>query len=154
MEQLFAGRPINVTEMVAHLQKVAADLGLPFGERTMTFNSRLAQELGKWAENQGRGEQFHRAAFRSYFADGKNIADSDVLVAVARSVGLSGRQAHHVIETRAYEQAVSDDWQLSYRSGVTAVPTFRLEEQLLVGAQPTAVLEKFLVDNHVPRHTP
>ena len=140
--------------MVAHLKQVATGLGLPFGERTMTYNSRLAQELGKWAEEQGRGERFHQAVFRSYFADGKNIGDSQVLVAVARSVGLSERQAQHVIETRAFEKAVDHDWQLSYRSGITAVPTFRLNGQPLVGAQPTTVLEQFLVDNGVPRRMP
>ena len=153
LEQLFAGRPVNVSEMVTHLKQVAAGLGLPFGERSMTFNSRFAQELGKWAEEQGRGEQFHQAVFRSYFADGNNIGDIGVLEAIARSVDLSDSEARDVIETRSYSNAVDADWQHSYRSGVTAVPTFRLDGQLLVGAQPAAVLEAFLVDNGVHRHT-
>lgn len=140
--------------MVAHLQQVAARLGLPFGQRTMTFNSRFAQELGKWAEAQGRGEQFHRAAFRAYFAEGRNIGDIEVLTAVARSAGLSGRGARDIIESRACKQAVDDDWQRSRREGVTAVPTFQLHDDRLVGAQPTAVLEKFLVDHGVTRKTP
>ncbi len=137
--------------MLAHLQRVAASFGLPFGQRTMTFNSRFAQELGKWAEEQGRGAQFHRAAFRAYFADGENIGDSEVLAAVARSVGLSDRKARAVIKSRAYKQAVDDDWERSHRSGITAVPTFQLGEDRLVGAQPFAVLEKFLADHGTPR---
>jgi len=138
--------------MVAHLRQVANDLDLPFGERTMTFNSRRAQELGKWAEDQGSGERFHHAVFRAYFADGKNIGDTEVLAEVARSVGLSDRKAREVIESRACSQAVDDDWDRSRRSGISAVPTFRLDGQVLVGAQPIAVLEKFLLDNAVPRH--
>ncbi len=43
LEELFAGRPINIEEMVAHLRNVAAELGLPFGNRDKTYNSRLAQ---------------------------------------------------------------------------------------------------------------
>ena len=115
----------------------------------MTYNSRSAQELGKWAEEQGRGDQFHHAVFRAYFADGENIGDSEVLASVVRSVGLSDRKARKILESRAYKQAVDDDWNRSYRSGITAVPTFRLDEELLVGAQPTAGLEKLLVDHGV-----
>jgi predicted DsbA family dithiol-disulfide isomerase len=139
--------------MLAHLRQVAARLDLPFGQRTMTFNSRFAQELGKWAEEQGRGDQFHRAAFRAYFAEGQNIGDREVLAAAARSAGLSDRKAREVIDSRAYKQAVDDDWQYSTRSGVTAVPTFQLDGDRLVGAQPTAVLEQFLVDHDVPRQS-
>ncbi len=115
----------------------------------MTYNSRSAQELGKWAEEQGRGDQFHHAVFRAYFADGENIGDSEVLASVVRSVGLSDRKARKILESRAYKQAVDDDWNRSYRSGITAVPTFRLDEELLVGAQPTAGLENLLVDHGV-----
>lgn len=135
--------------MVAHLQRVAAELDLPFGDRTMTYNSRSAQELGKWAEEQGRGERFHRAVFRAYFADGRNIAEPDVLAEIVRSVGLSARSAAEIIENRSFRQAVDDDWNLSRRAGITAVPTFRMDKELLVGAQPAAVLEKFLVSHGV-----
>ena len=136
--------------MVAHLQHVAAELDLPFGERTMTFNSRLAQEMGKWAEEQGRGAHFHQAVFRAYFADGLNIGDSDVLAAVARSAGLPEQIARTVIENRDYEQAVDEDWNRSRRLGITAVPTFLLDKQRLVGAKPFAVLEEFLRGRGVP----
>ena len=115
----------------------------------MTFNSRLAQELGKWAEEQGRGEQFHHAVFRAYFADGKNIGSSDVLAEVSRSIGLSDSKAREVIKTRAYRQAVDEDWDRSFQSGITAVPTFRMDEQELVGAQPVPVLERFLLERGV-----
>ena len=32
--------------MINRLRQVAAEIGLPFGNRTMTYNSRLAQEMG------------------------------------------------------------------------------------------------------------
>jgi len=48
----------------------------------------LAQEMGKWAEEKGKGDEFHDAVFRTYFADGKNIAKKDVLLEMAKKVGL------------------------------------------------------------------
>ena len=74
LEQLFANSHIDIELMMRHLKKTAADLGLPFGKREKTYNSRLAQELGLWAESKNKGDEFHAAAFRAYFVDGKNIA--------------------------------------------------------------------------------
>ncbi len=53
LEDLFADRPVDVRDLVQQLRKTALDLGLPFGDRTMTYNSRLAQELSKWAAAEG-----------------------------------------------------------------------------------------------------
>ena len=43
---LFYGR-IDIDSVLARLEGIAAELELPFGKRTMTYNSRKAQELGK-----------------------------------------------------------------------------------------------------------
>jgi predicted DsbA family dithiol-disulfide isomerase len=32
-------------------------------KRKKTYNSRLAQELGKWAETKGKGDEYHDAVF-------------------------------------------------------------------------------------------
>ena len=53
LEELFAGRPINVKQVLDNLTRTAAELGLAFGKREKTYNSRMAQELGKLAEQQG-----------------------------------------------------------------------------------------------------
>jgi predicted DsbA family dithiol-disulfide isomerase len=76
-----------------HLKKVAAELRLPWGMRTRTYNSRRAQELGKWAEALGKGDEFHQAVFQAYFVHGRNIADISVLKGIAGTIGLDGRLA-------------------------------------------------------------
>jgi predicted DsbA family dithiol-disulfide isomerase len=144
LEELFAGRPIDVPNMLAHLRQTASRLGLPFGDRRMTFNSRRAQELGKWAAVAGCDEAFHQAVFRAYFADGLNIAEIDVLKDIVESIGLSGPKAEAVLADGKYGQAVDQDWQRSRSIGITAVPTFNFAGQLLVGAQPYADLVKMV----------
>jgi predicted DsbA family dithiol-disulfide isomerase len=144
LEDLFAGRPINIPEMLAHLRKTADQLGLPFGDRQMTFNSRRAQELGKWAENCGRGDAFHNAVFRAYFANGLNIAADTVLMDIAQSVDLDPQEARIIIEGGQYREAVDRDWQRSRNMGITAVPTFVMNQQRLVGAQTYQDLTRFI----------
>ncbi len=136
LEQLFAGRPINIEQVLEHLSSVAAEIGLPLGNREKTYNSRLAQELGKFAERQGFGDQFHMAAFKAYFADGLNIALDSTLTDLGTSIGLSESDVRDVLAKRTFKDAVDADWNRSYQKGVTAVPTFMLNGMSLVGAQP------------------
>ncbi|NIO10391.1 MAG: hypothetical protein GTO40_21245, partial [Deltaproteobacteria bacterium] len=83
--------------------------GLPFGVRNKTFNSRRAQELGKWAESLDRGEEFHLAVFRAYFADGLNIAKVSVLTDVVEAMNLAGAEAKRVLADGVFKQSVDRD---------------------------------------------
>ena len=64
--------------------------GLPYAKRTHTYNSRLAQELGKWADTQDGGEAIHMKLYQAYFVDQQNIADIELLVSIAEAAGLDG----------------------------------------------------------------
>ena len=149
LEELFAGRNIDVAQVMARLKSVADEVGLPLGERKKTYNSRLAQELGKWAESQGKGDDFHDAVFRAYYEDGKNIGKIDVLVDLAKSAGLSEKEARKILQARSFKEAVDSDWSRSRELGITAVPTFVIDHHAVVGAQPYEVLEQFLKNNGV-----
>jgi len=144
LEELFAGRTVDIPQMLSRLRQVAAEEGLPFGDRKKTFNSRLAQELGKWAESIGEGDKFHDAMFRAYFADGWNIGNAGVLLNVCESLGLPVDEAERVLKESSFKDMVDSDWTRSRKAGVTAVPTFAMNERMLVGAQPYEALEGLL----------
>ena len=144
LAELFAGRDYDPTAMQARMRGLMEEEGLPYGERTHTYNSRLAQELGKWADTQEGGEAIHEKLFKAYFVDGRNIGDPDVLVEIAESVGLDGAKARRVIEERSFKDAVDADWAKSRQYGVTGVPTYVADQQGVVGAQPYEVLEQFM----------
>jgi len=151
LEELFAGRDIDIPSAMARLKKVAKELELPWGERKKTYNSRLAQELGKWAETKGKGDEYHDAVFRAYFVDGKNIAKPDVLMGLVKAVGLPENEAGEALQMRAFKESVDSDWALVDKMGISSVPTFALDDQTVVGAQPYEVLEQFLRKNGVKR---
>ena len=144
LEELFADRPIDINKMMLRLKQVADDLGLPLGERKKTYNSRLAQELAKWAESKGKGDPYHEAIFRAYFVDGKNIGKVEELVHLTKSIGLPEKEAESVLELRTFKEAVDADWARCRDLGVTGVPTFLIDHQAVVGAQPYEVLEELL----------
>ena len=129
LEELFAGRNIDTDQMMDHLKQVASKLGVPLGDRKKTYNSRVAQELGKFAKLKGKGDEFHKAVFRAYFADGQNNGKTSILVELAESVHLNAKDAQKVILDRTYKDAVYLDWKRSYERGVTAFPTFSFTNQ-------------------------
>jgi predicted DsbA family dithiol-disulfide isomerase len=119
--------------------------GLPHNIPQTLFNSRLAQELGKWGDAQGKPE-LHDALFRANFVDAANLAEIDVLVRAAQSVGLPGDEARAVLSERRFEREVDQDWHRARALGVTGVPTFVIGDAGFSGAQPYEVLEQFAVE--------
>ncbi len=133
LADLFAGREAMIRDMQARLLQIAAAEGLPLAERSRTYNSRYAQELGKWAEVQGRGDQFRQAVYRAYFVDGVNIAQVDELVKIATEAGLAADEAKGVLVERSFAPAVDADWQRARELGITAVPTHLCGGRRLTG---------------------
>jgi predicted DsbA family dithiol-disulfide isomerase len=144
LADLFAGRNVDRKAMHAQMKARMDAEGLPYGERTMTYNSRLAQELGKWADTQPGGEAIHDALFRAYFVDARDISRPSVLLDIVERVGLPVEAAREVLEKRTFKAAVDADWTLSREYGITGVPTFVAGRFGVVGAQPYEALEQLV----------
>ena len=145
LEELFAGRGLDVGAAQERLARLMREEGLPYGTRTHIYNSRLAQELAKWAETQPEGLRIHDALFRAYFVEGVDLADVDRLVQIAGSLGLPVQEAREALASRRFRESVDRDWRRSAEIGVTGVPTFVMNGRGVVGAQPYAVLEELAV---------
>ena len=142
---------MDIQQKLKQLRDVADELGLPLGNREKTYNSRMAQELSKWAESQEKGDAIHDALFKAYFVNDLNIAKISILIEIGESIGLPGEKIREVLETRAYEQAVDSDWSRCYDLGIRSVPTFVFNGQALVGAQSYDNLSRFLESNNARR---
>lgn len=155
LEALFGGPGARgrIEESQRRLLALCAAEGLPMSKRDRTYNSRLAQELGAWATEQGKGLAYHRAAFQAYFVDGKNLAATPVLLDIAGAAGLDRKEAAKVIAARSHRAKVDAEWAQSTEAGVTAVPTFRAGGRIVVGAQPYAVLEQLVQQAGAQRRT-
>jgi len=133
LSKLFAGREAEIAAMQGRLSQLAAAEGIPLTVRTRTYNSRRAQELGKWAELRGAGDPFHRAVYQAYFVEGSNIALVDELMRIADSVGLPTDEVRAVLAERRFAVAVDADWQRAGKLRITAVPTHLCNGKRLAG---------------------
>jgi predicted DsbA family dithiol-disulfide isomerase len=139
--------PENLQSMRDNMRNLMAEAGLPYGDRSMTYNSRIAQELGYWADTQEAGATIHDLLFNAYFVDNLNINDKEVLLDLAGKSGLDQEEAARIIDGRVFSPQVNSDWERAWKEGVTGVPTFTAMDLHVVGCQPYEVLERFV--NHL-----
>lgn len=137
--------------MVTQLRLTATSLGLDFGKRTRTYNSRLAQELGLWAEAKNAGEQFHMKTFSAYFSKGLNIAKQEVLLDICSNIGLPTNEAKEILLNRLYKNQVDKDWNESRKLQICGVPTILLGNKKLTGAHPYSKFVELLENNHIKK---
>lgn len=142
--ELFAGRDLDLTAMQERLSAVAGELGLPLTPRSRTYNSRKAQELGKFAETLGLLEAYQQGVYRAYFVEGKNIALTSELLQIAAQAGLPKEEAAAVLEKRRFAEETDDDWRRARMLGISGVPAFLSAGRLLVGFRPYRDMEDLL----------
>lgn len=129
-------------------------MGLVLRSPPLIANSRLALEASEFARAAGQEafDRFHRAVFRAYFEDGRNIGDPEVLVAIGEREGLDAGGLRAALADRRYRGAVDEGIQWAVDSGITSTPTFIFDDRLaIVGAQPYELFEQVMQRLAVPK---
>lgn len=137
-------RGVDLDAVHQRLYTLMDELGLPHGARERTYNSRLAQELGMWADTQPGGAALHRLLFTAYFAEDRNLAQPAVLLNVAAQAGLDTAAATKVLTERSFSEAVDQAWQQARALQINGVPAFIARGYQVAGFQPEAEMERFL----------
>jgi len=147
LTDLFKGREAQIADFQKQMSRLTAEQGLPYGQRQMTYNSRLAQELASWADTQADGAGLHKGLYQAYFVDNRNISDIDVLMDVTEQAGLDPVIARQVLQDRTFAPQIDADWQRARPEGITGVPTFVSGGLCVVGCQSYEMLLRFV--NHL-----
>jgi predicted DsbA family dithiol-disulfide isomerase len=142
LSELLRGVDLNAVHQ--RLYALMDELGLEYGNRDRTYNSRLAQELGMWADTQAGGSKLHGLIYRRYFVKNENIAEPAVLLDVVREAGMDVDAAKQVLDERSFSGAVDDGWERAKRFQVTGVPTFIANSYQFSGFQPLDEMQRFI----------
>jgi predicted DsbA family dithiol-disulfide isomerase len=142
------GHKMDETSSVRDVLRTrAAVLGftMAVGGDSRVYNSFDAHRLLHWAETEGRQIALKHALFEAYFTRNVNIADADVLVSTAESVGLNGAESREILTSGRYADAVRQAEQAWMRSGVNSVPAIVINRKYLIsGGQTAQVFEDSL----------
>jgi predicted DsbA family dithiol-disulfide isomerase len=124
---------------------LAERLGMTMRLPPVQPRSRLAHEAAHWARTAGHFDDYHAATFRGFFERGEDIGQPDVLLNLARRIGLDPGALAEALERRTFEESVLVDEHDATAIGIQAVPAFVAERKIAVsGVQPLTALQELV----------
>ncbi|HEY3519572.1 MAG TPA: DsbA family oxidoreductase [Rhodanobacteraceae bacterium] len=133
----------------AQIRERAAALGFAYNVHrgSRVWNTFDAHRLLHWAELQdsARALELKQALLCAYFSEGENVSDREVLVRVAKDVGLDADQARRVLDGGEYAAEVRAQERRFQQAGIHSVPATIVNNAYLIpGGQPPEVFERAL----------
>jgi predicted DsbA family dithiol-disulfide isomerase len=138
--------PAHIRAMKARpdnpLQSRARELGIKLVERDVIPSSRRAHECTEYARGAGKLAPFHAALLAAYWTEGKDIHAWEVLAEAAIAAGLDAAAMREQVARGDFTRAVEDRIDAARDLGIAAVPTFVLDDRVMIqGAQTVEVFE-------------
>lgn len=132
----------QVEAMLGNMTELAAADGITFDFASVRHvNTRRAHRLLHFAKQHEVQAELLEQLFHAYFTRGSDLADENVLVAIAESAGLQTEAARAALHDDTLGEAVDLDIQRAQMIGVSGVPFFLFDEKYGVsGAQPVETL--------------
>ncbi|AKP24617.1 Polyketide synthase [Leptospira interrogans serovar Manilae] len=128
----------RVKMMVQRVADIANSENLPFlleqeGHQPNTF---LLHALIRKAKEYGKDSILSEIFFRKFFAEGKNLSDTNIILESLREAGIQEDDFYSVKENTILLQEVREEEQKGRELGVSGVPFFVFNEKYAVsGAQ-------------------
>lgn len=120
-----------------YVMNTAKETGLNFNfDKAVVANSFNAHRIIHLAKTKGLGSEAEEQFFKAYFVEGKNIDDTETLVAIGKSMGLAENEIRETLSTDAFKKEVNYDEVEAQQIGIRGVPFFVFNNQYAVsGAQ-------------------
>ena len=128
-------------ELSEPLRTYAKEAGLIMRPPRITPNTMYALEATEYAQQQGKFMEFHWAANRAFWEEGKDLGDLEVLGEIAEGVSLDSKDMIKHLEDKHYTSTVMGQYQEALQHGVQGIPTFLVGNLLFTGAQPYNVFK-------------
>lgn len=127
-----------------NIAAMAEGLGLAMRPPAVLTNSLLALEATEYAKDEGKAAEFSHAVYRAYFQDQQNIGDLEVVLDIARQVGLDPAVVQEHLQAETYSERIKTAHQEALTLGVSGVPTFVIGPAQIIGAQSPEVFISML----------
>ena len=138
-------------ELDANVAAAAEAAGLPIRHDLMrrTPNTLAAHRLIQFAAEQRKQDEMVDSLFSAYFVEGRDIGERETLIELASGAGLDAADVAAFLDGTRLAREVQDEDQAVRRAGLSGVPTFVLERNVLFsGAVPPDVFAEALAKAH------
>ena len=124
---------------------LSVEIGFNFDTIRHTPNSIDAHRLIRFANAEGKTERAVETLFEGYFVRGLDIGDTEILIGLARDLGLDADAfATHLASDDGIAE-IYDANARAHRTGINGVPSYVFNDHLIIsGAQEPNVLDRML----------
>ncbi|MEO0376839.1 MAG: DsbA family oxidoreductase [Cyanobacteria bacterium P01_A01_bin.17] len=116
------------------------DVEFRYDKMEITPNTFNAHRLTWFANKSGLATEMAVRILRAYFSEGQNISSLDTLATLAIEVGLEADAVRDLLQSDAGSQEVRALEQHAISQGIHSVPTIRIGDETVSGAQPVEAL--------------
>jgi predicted DsbA family dithiol-disulfide isomerase len=135
-------RPEDTSDQLSEpLRTYAEEAGLVMRRPPVTSYTMHALEATEYAKEQGAFDPFHKQLYRAYWEDGRDLGDLDVIKDAADATGLEWPELRDRLESRHYQESVTDQYQEAMGLGINGIPAFLIGNVLFTGARPYEVFK-------------
>lgn len=154
-------KPVNVYQYLAdrkgisleqslsmheNVVQMAKSIGLDYQfDKSIVANSYDAHRIIQLAKTKKLDSIAEEIFFKAYFTEGRNLADKNTLMELAKNIGLQEEEIIQTLTEKKFSKEIEADIQEAANLGIRGVPFFVINRQYgISGAQPVAAfLETF-----------
>lgn len=126
-----------------HIKPMAKSLSIEINKPQNQL-SHDALAAGELARDKGLMKEYHDAAFKAVFVEGKSLEDREVLLELCKEVGLDPQEVQSALDSHIYDSRISDSMKKAGELGITGVPAYIINGKLHVGLLTEDELKKML----------
>ena len=136
-----ARRAYNAVEDVG----LSAEIDFSFENISRTPSSVDSHRLVLYAEARGKGGAAIEALFYSYFVNGRDIGNFEVLIHVAENLGFNSEDVADLLSGEEGLEAIHESNHLAHAQGISGVPAFVFNENMVLsGGYPSNILTRMI----------
>jgi predicted DsbA family dithiol-disulfide isomerase len=114
---------------VRTVEPLAVEMNVEMTYPPLVARTRKAHEAAAYAEAQGAGAAMRQAIYRAYWRQGRDIGRIDVLMELARDIGLEPAGMKVALDIDQWTERVERDLAWAAQLGVRAVPAYLLTQR-------------------------
>lgn len=124
---------------------LSVEIDFAFDRIRNTPNTLDAHRLARFADVHGQAGETVEALFHSYFVNGRDIGDVEILIDIAEGLGLPTNEVRAYLESDADVALIYEENARAHSLGVNGVPSYLFSGGLIIsGAQEAEVLSRML----------
>ncbi len=113
-----------------------------FGFAFLGQESNWAAEAAECAADQNKFWEYHDTLYSSQSGENQGAFNKDNLKKIAEGLGLDTSAFNECFDSGKYKQLIQDDSNAASSLGVRSTPTFLINGQAIVGAQPFEIFQQ------------